>query len=229
MRTVRDISMLVKSLITLSSLVVLNLGFVNYAEGSASSENGGKSPAGGDGNCTVEVVVQTTPKFTERLPCQYSNYPVPQSDHLIWKTSKNAAGFTVNLLTGKPTADSATVDLHNDNIPYIDGNGNTVTIPKIAYVYDLNSTSKNAWSGVVDVFTTSNDPTPVECQGGYYGRALPSIPYVTGSTLQLRWATVNDAGDVVHGTARALLSCAKINLRGQKTPLGMIGTAVINF
>ena len=229
MRRVYGISMLATSLIALSSLVILNIWFANYAEGSASAENNNLSPPLGDGNCTIDLIVQTTPSFTERLPCHYSNYPVFKSDHLTWNTPKNAAGLTVNLLTGKTTADSATLDLHSDQIPYVDGNGNTVTTPKVGYVYDLNSTSKSVWRGVVDVFTTASDPTPVECQGGYYGSSLPPIPYVTGSGLQLKWDTVNNAGDVVHGTAQAVLSCAKINLTGPRTPLGMIGKAVIKF
>jgi len=229
MRRMYGISTLVKSLIALSSLVILNMWFVNHAEGSPSSTTSSLPPAKGDGNCTIDVMVQTTPSFTERLPCQYSNDPVFKSDHLTWMTPKNAAGLTVNLLTGKTTADSAAVDLPDEKIPYVDGSGNTVSIPKVGYVYDLNSTSKNGWHGVVDVFTTPNDPTPVECQGGYYGSNLPPIPYVTGSGLQLKWSTVDDRGGVVHGTAQALLSCSKINLRGPRTPLGMIGKAVITF
>jgi adhesin HecA-like repeat protein len=194
--------------------------FASYAEG--------LPPAAGDGNCTIDITVQTTPSFTEQLQCHYSNYPVFKSDHLTWNTPKNAAGLTVNL-SGKTTGDSANLDLPDAKIPYVDGNGNTVSIPKVGYVYGLNSTSKNGWHGVVDVFATPNDPTPVECQGGYYGSNLPPIPYVTGSALQLKWSTVDNQGGVVHGTAEALLSCSKINLKGPRTPLGMIGKAVIKF
>jgi hypothetical protein len=182
----------------------------------------------GDGNCTI-VTLQTTPSFSERLPCHYSNYPAFKSGRLIWNTPKNAAGLTVNLLAGNTTADSATAVVQDDRIEYVDGYGNPATIPKVGYVYELNSTRKDVWHVVVDVFTTANDPTPVECQGGYYGSNLPPIPYVTGSGLQLKWATVEGAGHVVHGTAQAVLSCAKINLKGPRTPLGMVGKAVINF
>jgi hypothetical protein len=221
MRRVFGISLPVRSLIALSSFVILNTWFVNCAEG--------LPPAVGDGDCTIDIVVQTTPSFTERMSCHYSNFPTFKSDHLTWNTPKNAAGLTVNLSTGKTTADSADFDLPDDKIPYVDGHGNTVSIPKVGYVYDLNSTSKMGWHGVVDVFTTPGDPTPVECQGGYYGSNLPPIPYVTGSGLQLKWSTVGNQGDVVHGTAEAVLNCAKINLRGPRTPLGLIGKAVVKF
>jgi hypothetical protein len=225
MRKVCRIPMSARSLIAATALVALNMWVPDPAQAAAAPENGAPPAASGDGDCTIEVVVQTTPAFTERLPCHYSNHPVFKSDRLTWSTPRN----TVSLSTGKRTADSATVAVNDAKIPYIDGNGNTVTMPKAGRVYQLNSASKSGWSAVVDVFTTPNDPFPVECHGGYHGGTVPPIPYVTGSDLQLTWATVGNAGDVVHGTAQAVLSCEKINMRGPRTPLGTIGKAVVKF
>jgi hypothetical protein len=229
MNEVHVVSSKARPLIALFALVVLNASVLNGSQGPAAAETGGSNPVPDDGLCTIDISLQTTPAFTERLACHYSNYPVFKSDRLIWNTPKTAAGRTVNLSTGKATADSATISLKDDRIPSTDSAGNMVLMPRAGHVYDLDSTSKITWSGVVNIFTTANDPAPVECQGGNYGGGLPSGQYVTGSTLKLKWDTVGNAGDVVHGTADALLSCAKIDLKGPRTPLGVIGKAVVRF
>lgn len=217
------------SRITLAMVFGIAASTLSLAPGTASPADGGPSPTTGDGKCAMDIVLETTPRFTQRLPCRFSNDGQSKSDSLIWNTPKNSAGVVVSLATGQRTADSATLSVFDDKIPRADSADNSNVMPIAGYEYALDSSSKTGWSGVVDVFPTPRDVAPVECQGGYYGNSALPRPYVTATVLRLNWAVVDQGANVIRGTARAQLSCAKINLHGPRTPLGLIGTLVATF
>jgi len=181
------------------------------------------APAGTDGSCTIDISIQTTPAFSERLSCRYSNFPDFQSDDLTWETPRGAAGRTINLATGKSTVDYARVRLNDDILPLATSEGSKDMFPVAGHVYALDSSGQINWSAMVEVFPDPRELAPVECKGG------ASRAAVAGTSFKSTWTSLNPNSKVVHGSAEAWLSCTKINLKGPNVPLGLIGNIVVKF